>query len=276
LRRLCIFHSPCFDGFAAAWAVHAAHANTEFVGGVFGFDPPDVTGRDVVIVDFSYPRPVLEKMIASCRTLLVLDHHKTAEADLCFLPDAHGEWGGDGAAAVFRMENSGAILAWSWFHSGPPPPLLLHIEDRDLWRFALPGTREIFAALSSYPQDFATWDELMRRPVESLRREGVSLERKQLADVAMLVPITRRRMVIGGYDVPVANLPITLISDAGNAMAVGEPFAACYFDTEKGRVFSLRSVGDVDVSKIAESYGGGGHPRAAGFQRNRNWEGDGT
>jgi phosphoesterase RecJ-like protein len=28
---------------------------------------------------------------------------------------------------------------------------------------------------------------------------------------------------------------------------------------------SLRSIGSVDVSKISESFGGGGHKRAAGF-----------
>ena len=51
-------------------------------------------------------------------------------------------------------------------------------------------------------------------------------------------------------------------------MAESEPFAACYLDTADSRVFSLRSrrEGGVDVAKIAESYGGGGHRNAAGFR----------
>lgn len=74
-------------------------------------------------------------------------------------------------------------------------------------------------------------------------------------------------MVIDGFDVPVANLPYTLSSDAGHLMAQGEPFAACYWDTPAGRVFSLRSsdAGE-DVSAVAKTYGGGGHRNAAGFQ----------
>ena len=56
-------------------------------------------------------------------------------------------------------------------------------------------------------------------------------------------------------------------------MAQGEPFAACYWDTEGARVFSLRSADDgLDVSEIAKQYGGGGHVRAAGFSVPRNHE----
>ncbi len=81
----------------------------------------------------------------------------------------------------------------------------------------------------------------------------------------------------GGHWVPVANLPYTLTSDAGHLMCqpyaspnlhgeiVTPSFAACYWDTPKGRVFSLRSVGDFDVSAVAASYGGGGHKNASGF-----------
>ncbi|MFB5634981.1 MAG: bifunctional oligoribonuclease/PAP phosphatase NrnA, partial [Candidatus Nitrosomaritimum aestuariumsis] len=67
--------------------------------------------------------------------------------------------------------------------------------------------------------------------------------------------------------VPVANLPYTLVSDAANKLAEGEAFAACYWDTEDGRVFGLRSFSKgSDVSEIAKEYGGGGHRNAAGFR----------
>ena len=50
-------------------------------------------------------------------------------------------------------------------------------------------------------------------------------------------------------------------------MSEGEPFAACYYETAKGRVYSLRSrEGGVDVSVIASLFGGGGHKNAAGFR----------
>ncbi len=86
-------------------------------------------------------------------------------------------------------------------------------------------------------------------------------------------------MFIGGYNMPVANIPYTLTSDAGNLMARADSHkvAACYWDTPNGRVFSLRSTQDgPDVSLIAKSYGGGGHKNAAGFQMPLGWEGDRT
>jgi len=171
-------------------------------------------------------------------------------------------------ACCFDMNRSGAMLAWDHFFPGQEPPMLLrHIEDRDLWLFQLDGTREIQANLFSYPYDFEVWDTLMATDVQSLRSDGAAIERKHQKDVAELVAVTKRRLVIGGHDVPVASLPYTLTSDAGHLMAQREPFAACYWDTPDGRVFSLRSTDDgMDVSEIAKQYGGGGHRNASGFR----------
>ena len=64
LKPLCIYHGNCADGFGAAWAVrqYFGDGNVEFHAGLHGEAPPDTTGRDVVIVDFCYKRPVLDKM----------------------------------------------------------------------------------------------------------------------------------------------------------------------------------------------------------------------
>ena len=281
-KILCIYHGNCADGFGAAWAVqHAIGAgHADFHAGFYGKPPPDVAGRDVVMVDFSYKRPILDQMTREAKSLLVLDHHKTAAEDLVGLmkPPPWNIWREaalDGhlslslrAVALFDMERSGAGLAWDFFHPGVARPRLIdHIEDRDLWRFKLRGTREIQAAVFSYPYDFDIWNKLMDGDPQSLIGEGAAIERKHHKDIAELVAVTKRTMVIGGYAVPAASLPYTLTSDAGNLMAEGERFAACYWDTAEHRVFSLRSRPEgMDVSAIAASYGGGGHKNAAGFQ----------
>lgn len=281
-KVLCIYHGNCQDGFGAAWAVRHGfdRRRIEFHAGVYQDPPPDVTGRHVLLVDFSYKRPVLLEMAKKARTILILDHHKSAAEDLAgfrALAPAD-EWGDDTLelvadsperiAVLFDMERSGAGIAWDFFHNFARPALIDHIEDRDLWRFKLPGTREIAAALFSHPYDFDLWDTLMDDDyLETLRTEGAAIERKHHKDVAELVGVTKRRMTIGGHSVPVANLPYTLTSDAGNLMAEGEPFAACYWDTPDGRVFSLRSKPEgADVSAIAKEYGGGGHKNASGFR----------
>ncbi len=257
---LCIYHGNCADGFGAAWVVRKALGDIDFHAGKYQAPPPDVTDKDVVIVDFSYKRPVLLEMAAKANSILILDHHKTALEDLVDLPP--------NVTLLFDMESSGAMMTWNYFFpQETSPPLLRHIEDRDLWRFALPNTRQIQANLFSYPYDFQVWDKLMATDVAALVAEGEAIERKHIKDLKELIQVTTRNMVIGGYEVPVANLPYTMSSDAGHELAKGKPFAACYWDTPAGRVFSLRSSDEgVDVSEIAQQYGGGGHRNASGFK----------
>lgn len=257
---ICIYHGNCADGFGAAWVVRKALGDIEFYAGVYKEPPPDVTDKDVLLVDFSYKRSVLLEMAEKAKSILILDHHKTAVADLVDLPS--------NVITVFDMERSGARIAWDYFFPDEtPPPLLLHIEDRDLWRFALTKTREIQANVFSYPYDFQVWDELMAANVGDLVKDGEAIERKHFKDINELIGVCTRRMVIGGHNVPVANLPYTLTSDAGHILARGEPFAVCYWDTPEWRVFSLRSTDDgLDVSDIAKQYGGGGHAHASGFR----------
>lgn len=274
MKKLCIYHGNCADGFGAAWVVRKAWGqdNVEFFAGFYGKEPPDVNDREVIMVDFSYKRPVLEAMRDKAKSILILDHHKTAEADLDGFDSKPQHY----VSKLFDMSRSGAMIAWDYYFPNIiAPSLIYHIQDRDLWLFKLDGTREIQASVFSYPYDFDVWDDLMKTNVGALKDEGRAIERKHHKDIAELVAVSKRRMTIGGYDVPVANLPYTLSSDAGHLMGKGEPFAACYMDDPTGRTFSLRSDEDgVDVSEISKHYGGGGHKHAAGFKAALGWEGD--
>lgn len=275
MKTVCIYHSNCADGFGAAWAVRRSlgEENVEFIPGSYGMPPPDVSDRLVIIVDFSFPLETLREMAHAARAVLVLDHHKTAAealTDLEAAPTHYYAWAETlpKLSAVFDMNRSGAGLTWDFFFPHfQRPALINHIEDRDLWRFKLEGTREILANLFSYPHDFEAWDELMLQPMSAAIAAGTAINRKHHKDVADLVASTKRRMAIAGHDVPVANLPYIHSSDAGHLMAQGEKFAACYQDTTDHRYFSLRSTDEgMDVGEIAKQYGGGGHRNAAGFK----------
>lgn len=278
MSLLCIYHGNCADGFGSAWAVRNALGarDVEYVPGTYGDPAPDVTGRDVIMVDFCYKRPVIDAMIGKVNSLLIIDHHKTARDDLAGLPEMSmmGGWPDERRLGVcFDMERSGALLTWDFFHQHEEAPILLqHISDRDLWQFKLKGTKEIQACIFSHPYTFEAWDTLVERAEDPqqwhyLFAEGAAIQRKHLKDINELIPVTKRWMTIAGHIVPVANLPYTLASDAAHIMAEGQPFAACYFDKPGQRVFSLRSTDEgLDVSAIALQFGGGGHKHAAGFQ----------
>lgn len=262
-KLLCIYHANFTDGFGAAYAVWKANPTAEFYAGSYGSPPPDVMGRNVVIVDFSYKREVLEKMVTEAMQITVLDHHKTAQEDLRPLFDdkvIDGE---------FSMTQSGAVMAWNWFHTSPAPLLLRHIQDRDLWKFEMQDTREIILGLLSHSQTFSIWDAIIEEGdvgLEMLKSDGKAIKRymdKQTRDV---INIGKRMGRINGYLVPICSAPNFMASEIGNIMAQGHPFSATYCDTETGRTYSLRSSEDgVDVSAVAKVFGGG-HKHAAGFK----------
>lgn len=262
-KPLVIYHGNCADGFGAAWCFHNKDPEGyNFHPGVYQQTPPDVTDRDVFMVDFSYKRPVVEGMLSTARSITLIDHHKSAIEDLKPLLDTGKIQG------LVNIEHSGAMLAWQYLRGmEPAPQLLRHVEDRDLWRFALPGTREIQANVFSYEYTFENWDRLMSMPTEQLIDDGAAIERKHFKDIRELLAVSTRKMRIGGHVVPVANLPYTMSSEAANILAEGHAFAACYYDGPEYRIFSLRSrEGGADVSKIAAQYGGGGHEHASGFR----------
>lgn len=266
MSKICIYHGNCADGFTAAWVVRKALGDSvQFFAGVYGDAPPDVKGKDVIFADFSYKRPVIEKLISEANSVLILDHHASADIDLKDIV---------GAEVHFDMNKSGASLTWDYFFPNEPRPVLInHVEDRDLWKFKLVGTREISATIFSYEYTFENWDMLINSNINDLIQEGKAIERKHFKDVHELIKVTKRYMNIGGYYVPVVNLPYTMSSDSGNILSKEAPFAASYYDTENHRVFGLRSCETgLDVSKIAAMYGGGGHVHASGFRVDKNHE----
>lgn len=286
---ICIYHGNCDDGFAAALAVWMRWPDIEFVPAVYG-KPLTLgkVGAHLLFVDFSLPRIETECLLTDgdgpCASIVILDHHKTAQAELePFTVD-----GGFLSAeeipaallarkiaeqppivAVFDMEQSGAMLAWKFCHDTPAPSFFSLIEDRDLWRFKYPETKAFSAALRTYPQDFALWNAMLDDPA-SLEREGVPILRAHQANIEKFIA-EAFMVMIGGYTVPCCNAPYHYASDTAHALLQrhpNAPFAAAWFKRGDGLLqFSLRSEDSrEDVSAIAKKYGGGGHRNAAGFQ----------
>jgi oligoribonuclease NrnB/cAMP/cGMP phosphodiesterase (DHH superfamily) len=246
-----LYHAECLDGFGAAWAIWKKFPSATYTPVKHGLPPPSgLAGKKIVIVDFSYPRPVLEALAKDAASLLVLDHHVTAEKALAGLPYTY-----------FDQKKSGAVLAWEWAHQQPAPKLLLHVQDKDLWHWALPGSREVNAALSSYPFDFRLWDSFRQ---EALEAEGRAILRYEHEMVGKLVK-EQVLVTFQGKTVPAVQSAI-LNSQIGERLSGRHPFVVIWHDRDGRRYFSLRSREDgPDVEAIARQYGGGGHTHAAGF-----------
>lgn len=264
MRPLILYHGPgCADGFCAAWIAHRYFGDdADYLPVQYGQEPPDVRDRRVWILDFSYKRPVLEAMGAVAAGLIVLDHHKTAQAEL-----AEVRYQCPGFVR-FDMNKSGGRLTWEHFYPGKEAPwLVAFTEDRDLWTWKLPSSREVSAALASRPRTFEEWDRLGAMPGPGpLADEGAAILRYQAEQVEAQVKHAAE-IDLDGHRVLAVNATM-LISEITGRLAEGRPFGASYFIRGDGkRVWSLRSRdGGMDVSEVAKRRGGGGHRNAAGFE----------
>ncbi len=252
-QPLIIYHGDCPDGFGAAFAAWKLYGDqAEYRGVSHGDPPPDVSGRQVLICDFAYDRETTLKLAQRAAELTVLDHHRSAQAEIGDLP-----------FCIFDMERSGAVMAWQHLHRDPAPVLLQYVQDRDLWRNAMPDSEEVSAALRARDFDFHTWDSI---EIDQLRGEGRALLAYQRRTVER-VAAHASPVEIAGVAVPTVNSPV-LQSELGDRLAQGHPFAAVWWQGA-GEVarWSLRSTAEgMDVSEIAARYGGGGHRTAAGFK----------
>ena len=259
-----VYHDKCPDGIAAAWAAWCVYGDlATYVPASYGDAPPvvadAVTGdpRDVIVADFSYPRDKILRLHGEAKSLLVLDHHATAEEALAGLP-----------FCVFDASRSGAGLAWDVLAAptrGPRPWIIDYTEDRDLWRHALPHTHEVNAWLREQPRTLAGYDAAAATPLDVARALG----REILAEQRVYIESVKARAtlaVLAGHVVPVVECGRRCASEIVGELADGHPFAASWQTRDGAAHYELRSRGDgLDVSMIARQFGGGGHRNAAGF-----------
>lgn len=283
-KPLIISHAGCMDGLGALLAAQLilGKDNFDIHLAAYGSQFPDVTDRIVFIFDFSYSRDVMLDIIANANQVWVVDHHATAEESLkdlaCF--------------TRFDKTKSGAVLAyeflmqWKDVNTYNIPPILLYIQDRDLWEWKLPHSAEIneyFRTQIEYGDDELVksnldalmsihnetvlngWDKFIRIGEDRLRSK-----RRMVENV-----LTKRfdvSVTLDGQAVQVAAAfaPNNITSEVGGELAKLVPSGAGLVITGMGMspkfgmsVRGTKESGDL-AKRIAESYGGGGHAQAAG------------
>lgn len=221
----------------------------------------------VYILDFSYDRDTLEAINSKVGLLVVLDHHKSAQEAL-----------GGLSYATFDMTKSGALLAWEYFYPGEEPPLACkYVNDRDLWKWEYKDATASFEAylrLKNVRDDWAEWDKLTfdKGHLHYALAVGKSVVMHERAIVKSFVNnpnnISRLDLYALGYMHKAALYE-------GMGILTSEIANEVYSDPEVDLTIEYRSVGDkmrfslrsvkVDVSSIAQVWGGGGHKSAAGF-----------
>jgi hypothetical protein len=287
-ETLVIYHADCLDGLGAAWSAFCKLGDyARYIPARHGDEfPAFEAGATIYILDFSYPPEQLLVAAGRAGQITLIDHHITAmeqceaffhgsfPADLSaskpheILPasESNAQPLPENLALHFDMTRSGCVLAWQHFSpERQPPKILLHIEDRDLWRFKLAGTREITSAL--YERMPMTLPEMGTIDLDELLQIGKIYVEFHQKIVKRLEKIAHPVMLNGQKGLAV-NAPSAFSSELGHVLAEKSgTFGLTYqYDGRKQKwQFSLRSIGNYDVGHLAQAFGGGGHKNAAGF-----------
>lgn len=261
-----IYHHPCSDGFCAAYLFWKKYPEAEFIPMNYGMEL-DISSfaaeDDVFIVDFSFKRNILLKLAARVAAVTVLDHHKTAQEELC--PDTIEtghllEPWPKNCDIFFDMERSGAMMAWDYLYTDEEPTdIVKYVQDRDLWQWKLEYSKTINAHIQSLPFDFEVWDILNNIPLYEMIQSGKAILRKIDQQVELVVSRSKEYM-LGNVRVWAVNETANFSEVAGTLAEKTGVGVAWFWDD--GYKYSLRGT---DVSAIAKEYGGGGHAAAAGF-----------
>lgn len=258
-----LYHDGCRDGFGAAWAAWRKFgARAEYVGVCHdGVLPKNLKGKNVYLLDFAYPLAVTKKLLSVVKSLTIIDHHISTEKSTKLARHY-----------LYDLNHSGAVLAWKHFHPNRRVPALLkYIEDVDIWKLALPKTRELMASLETYELKFGLWSKIARDWENFSSRkiyleEGKAILKYQNCLIKKAVEDAEEVKFMGKRAL-VANFTLALNSEIGDVMRKkGFPLGIIWQKRENKIVVSLRSTGKVDSSKIAARFGGGGHKKAAAFR----------
>lgn len=251
-QTLVIYHADCPDGFAAAYAAWLRFGDlADYLPAAHGAYPVlDVAGQDVYILDFSFPRAMLDAMRGEAASMTILDHHASAQADLAGFP-----------GAIFDMSKCGARMAWEHFHPGTPVPRLIDfVEDRDIWVWRHEHSADFLAYLDTLPFEFLAWKpmfELSPDELAGILWQGgfMQLKFQSLADAQAreAEPVT-----LCGILGSKVNVGYLFSDTVGAALNERNQTFAMLWRIERGMLYvSLRAKkGAVDVLAMARRFGG--------------------
>ena len=262
-KNIILYHDHCDDGFGAAWAAWKKFgAKAKYIGVSYSEPTPKgLKGKNVYILDFCYSASVTKNLLKITNKLVVIDHHVSNKEAIELAPEH-----------VFdATKHSGAYLAWKYFHPHAKVlKFIKYIEDADLWKWNLAHTHEISAFIRSYDMDFKRWNKFAKNleTVKTRKRyveEGGTILRSDANKIGHAVG-EAELVEFSGYRTLASN-SFHLVSQIGYGLYKKLPPIGIIWSRRNGvTVVSLRSNGKVDVSKLAEKFGGGGHKASAAFE----------
>ena len=287
-----VSHGPtCLDGVTAAAAVaryygdhaqvHATFASNSEIDGVLQALRPEGDGeRELWITDISWRDPATDEHLRALARdgvgIFWIDHHRTAlervKAGRVDVPFADTVLSEAFAASRLTYEYLAGRLAREGRQEprfAAFAPVVAMADDNDRWLHQVAGSRELAWVVRALGpdayEDFMTLDERVDytpRMAAARARVGAEIERSfAVANASRVEQFAAGVRIVAA----VCDGHPSEIADAWGKETPGAVFAL--WDATSLSV-SLRRSPDcqVDLSKVAEALGGGGHAAAAGTE----------
>lgn len=275
-----IYHGGCKDGQTALAIVLRKYPGAKYYWG--NYNKPiafeKLSGKDVVIVDFSYSKADMQRLLSFANSVLVLDHHVSAERELEGFEAPNFEF-------IYDVNKSGAGLTWDYFYPASEQPMVVqYIQDGDLWTDKYTGTPYLGTFLESSNFTVPEFVEFIQRVInEEIEQPKPSYDSLNVAIGDGLVMYDYK---MGLCKSIASKAKPTTLKDGTSALTVCCPgelasnVGALLYDNpnSNGVAITYEMLGDTvkysmrvsaessfDASLYAKQFGGGGHKKAAGW-----------
>lgn len=280
-----VFHHNDLDGRCAgavvAWFTRERNQEDYFEVDYIKPLPLEVIQpkETVYLVDYSFKADTawqLDEILKKTSDVVWIDHHTSS---LNLLQMSGSERYRD-VQGLREDGISGAALTWMWFTKcslEETPFSVQLVSDYDCWKNNLgPDTTNFKLGIDAMKHDAldSIWKSLFAHP--------------QAADIYTMVIISNGQTIKTyvdqdnaayckewGYESEIAGYPCFVINRKSNSWIFGEKYkqypvvVVWAFNGTKYSYSLYSSDKNVDCSKIAEQYGGGGHKGAAGFSSDK-------
>lgn len=282
-----IFHNYCLDGFTGFYIfmksdkwekkpiVHPDYPSSKDV-------PPDIDGKNVIIIDVAYNAGIIKEIAERCNKLLFIDHHVSIKDDVSKLKLDKPH------KVIYDVNECGATLTWKYVYGNKKiPKFVQHIRDNDIGLWEMKDTHHLVSYMDVHAKfdptldNLKNWDNLFNNSfLTNIIEKGKSYYEYKINLVKMNYKKHSIKLFPGfkfkehfndKYTVAVLNNKCPSPSMLGKYVVENVKCDFCimweYNMKRDVYIITMRSK-KTDVSKIAKVFNGGGHKYAASFSLN--------
>lgn len=286
-----IYHKNCLDGFSSfIILLKSKMISEQFIvkhdvpSAIF--PPRGFENKDVIIMDVAYKKEILREIFDKAKSVVFIDHHITIKNDVDELYDKYK----NKVKIIYDVKESGSSLTWKYFFKNKElPDFIKYIKDNDIGEWKLKHTKPFIYALrvkyniSENYEDIKQWMKLFNKNIlKKIINLGEIYEEfaeKQLEENSKkysleLFPSEKLYEKFTDYFAKPGQYRVAVVCGQGcpNSSLLGNKIVDIvdcdfvilwtYNMDRKDYVLQFRSK-EVDVGKMAQIFGGGGHTLAS-------------